>query len=465
MRLLTTVLIALASVAALSQVPATAQGALTCGQKYAVAPGDSISKIARRVYGTNRAPELYAANRAVIGANHDLLLVGTVLTLPCLDAEQDVRESTARKLTQPKVAQATDRDAAASTKGQGGTFSRAAGFTSKTLAAAPAQIVEIVFNKASALEFILNTGIVDPLFADISRATNGRVRFVEPAEHNRDPRAQMNLVRNGKADGAYIFNGYLAEQNPLLQITMAPMVGGTAQQTATALWRTHQRYFADAGRFDGLKLLGFVGAPPAHIWRVSDAPVTGSEQLLGNSAMSLPGKPGPNQSAVKIRADVSDPVRSQGSAAAQPPATVALNHAAARTMGIWKNAKSVTEIDGGVYAPTFSVFIRAEKWEQIAPADRETIEALLGESLAQRSAAWDAFDNTQKRAMLKQGLKVEKADLDLLIELQDRARLAWETWIAKADNAGVPGYEALEAFFAEIEALRLQTPSVNGVQS
>ena len=465
MRMLTTILSAMASVAALSQVPATAQSAQTCGQKYAVAPGDTISKIARRVYGSNRAPELYAANRAAIGANHDLLLVGTVLTLPCLGAEQNAQENTARKLAQPKVTQATTSDAAAETNDQGGTFSRAAGFTSKTLAADPAQIVEIVFNKASAPDFILNTGIIDPLFADIARVTNGRVRFVEPAEHNRDPREQMNLVHSGKADGAYIFNGYLAEENPLLQITMAPMVGGTAQQTATALWRIHQRYFADAGRFDGLKLLGFVGVPPAHIWRVTDAPITGSEQLLGNSAMSLPRKSSASHRAVKIRADASNPDRSQGSAVKQPSATVALNHAAALTMGIWKNAKSVTEIDGGVYAPTFSVFIRADKWARIAPADREAIEVLLGESLAQRSAAWDAFDNAQKRAMLKQGLKVEQADLDLLIELQDRARLAWEAWIADADNAGVPGYEALESFFAEIEALRRQSPSANGVQS
>ena len=130
-----------------------------------------------------------------------------------------------------------------------------------------------------------------------------------------------------------------------------------------------------------------------------------------------------------------------------------------------KNAKSVIEVDGGVYAPTFSVFIRADTWARIAPKDREAIEALLGESLAQRSAAWDAFDNSQKRAMLKQGLKVEQADLDLLIELQDRAHLAWETWIANANKAGVPGYEAIEAFFAEMEALRRQNPAATGVQS
>jgi len=144
---------------------------------------------------------------------------------------------------------------------------------------------------------------------------------------------------------------------------------------------------------------------------------------------------------------------------------MALTYAAARTMGVWKKAVSVVEVDGGVYAPTFSVFIHEDKWAKISPRDRAVIEEMLGESLAMRSAAWDAFDNSHKKAMLKQGLKVEQADLELLATLQDRARLVWEAWIADADRAGISGYAAIEAFFAEMEKLRQQYPSGTGVQS
>lgn len=466
MRVLSTVLIALASIATTVHTPAQAEGTLVCGQKYSVAPGDSISKIARRAYGENHAAQLYAANRSVIGRNHNRLLVGTVLTIPCLDDRRGNTAKTAVKLTQPAAEPATRSDAATTTHAQDATPPRTAGVTSKTLAADPDQIVEIVFNKSSAPEFILNVGIINPLFEDITRATSGRVRFVDPPVVNRDPRIQMDLVLSRHVDGAYIFNGYLSDQRPLLQITMAPMMGGTAQQTAMALWRTHQNHLADTGQFNGLKLFGFVGAPSAHIWHVSEESVAGGQQSVDNQAWSAPDiQQHGSDSTLRVRAAASGQMQPADETQTPAPAAMALTYAAARTMGVWKKAISVVEVDGGVYAPTFSVFIHEDKWAKISPRDRAVIEKMLGESLAMRSAAWDAFDNGHKKAMLKQGLKVEQADLELLATLQDRARLVWEAWIADADRAGISGYSAIEAFFAEMEKLRQQYPSGTGVQS
>ena len=246
---------------------------------------------------------------------------------------------------------------------------------------------------------------------------------------------------------------------------MTPMVGGTAQQTATALWRTHQRYFADADQFRGLKLFGFVGAPPAQVWNVLDKSAAGSEQQAGNATLSKSiVRQADASGALKVSAEEIRQIQSSDNAPRHATKAIALNHAAAYNMGVWKNALSVTEVDGGIYAPTYSVFIRADKWAEISSKDRMAIEALLGESLALRSAAWDSFDNAHKEAMLKRGLKVEKADLDLLVNLQDSARLAWENWIANADKVGVRGFEAIESFFAEMETLRWQYPSI-GIQS
>ena len=118
----------------------------------------------------------------------------------------------------------------------------------------------------------------------------------------------------------------------------------------------------------------------------------------------------------------------------------------------------MTEIQGGVYAPTFSVFISKEKWEEISPADQRAIEALAGETLALRSAAWDRFDNRHKAEMIAQGLNIVQPDLDLLAELQDRARISWEQWIQRADKQGISGYNAINEFFKQMETLRQQYP-------
>ena len=50
---------------------------------YTVAKGDSLSKIAKSLYGSaGKWMVLYEANKAVIGANPDLIKPGQVLTIP-----------------------------------------------------------------------------------------------------------------------------------------------------------------------------------------------------------------------------------------------------------------------------------------------------------------------------------------------------------------------------------------------
>ncbi|MEO0361188.1 MAG: LysM peptidoglycan-binding domain-containing protein [Pseudomonadota bacterium] len=411
---------------------ADAQARIACGADYVVVRGDTLFVIAERAYGPSRLGDLYEVNRDRIGPNPDRLDVGDRLRVPCLDDGGGVGFEQAPEIT-----------------------------VEEPVRPAPGgQPVEIVFNKASAPGFILNVGIVDPLFDDIERATEGRVRFIETTSPNRDPEAQMALVASGAVDGAYMFNGYLADTHPLVQITMHPMMGGTALQTAMALWRAHDRHFEAAGEFDDVHLLGFVGAPPAHIWRVSDEPVDEREELSGNNAWTVPYFEGlDTRGARAVRSENAERIRLLDETPGLPPATYALAHGAARAVGVWTNARTVTEIDGGVYAPTFSVFISREKWDAIAPADRLAIERLSGEALALRSAAWDAFDNGHKAEMLRQGLNIVQPDLALLSELQDRARANWEVWIETADASGVDGYAAIQFFFDEIDRLRSQYPA------
>ena len=428
---------------ALSQA-AQAQTAIACGGEYEVAQGDTLGQIAARAYPRpNKFRQLYAVNVDRIGPDINIIEIGTRLRIPC-------------DLSQPVVF-----DSPASNAETEANFDAAPelALQQAAQAAIPPRPVEIVFNRASAPRFILNVGIIDPFLRDITRVTRGRVTFRDPPVIRRDPREQLALVTSGEVDGAYMFNGHLAETHPLVQITMQPMIGGTALQTAVALWRTHDEHFRDAGDFSDVKLLGFIGAPPAHIWRVSDAPVTEDEQLSSNNAWAVPYFDGlDTRGANAVRAENAERVRQLESTPGLPPATYALAHGAARAVGIWNQSRTVTEIEGGVYAPTFSVFISKEKWDEIAPVDQAAIESLAGETLALRSAAWDRFDNGHKAEMLAQGLNIVQPDLDLLAELQDRARVSWEQWILRADKQGISGYQAINDFFKQMAALRQQYP-------
>lgn len=444
-------------------ITSDAQSQSTCGGEYVVRAGDTLSRIARRIYTDDDTGRFYEINRDRIGANPNLIEVGMQLRIPC-DLAASQSQTEAIETANFQAAPDPETSPSVSTNEQASEPTETARATPSSDQATPAALaskasVEIVFNKASAPKFILNVGIIDPLLADIEQVTQGRVRFIDPPTVNRDPQVQYELVANGTVDGGYQFNGHISQSHPLVQITMHPMIGGTAQQTAIALWRVYDRHFRAAKNFQDVHLLGFIAAPPAHIWRVSAAPVNEQEQLVNNNAWAVPYFDGlDTRGAQAVKIENAERVRQLEETPGKAPATYALAHGAARAVGIWNQNRTVTEIDGGLYVPTFSVFISKEKWQQIGPQDQQAIQALMGEALAQRSVVWDAFDNRHKSEMLEQGLNIVEADFELLAELQDRARVAWEDWIKVADADGISGFKAIEAFFAEMETLKKEFP-------
>ncbi|MEL6640461.1 MAG: transporter substrate-binding domain-containing protein [Pseudomonadota bacterium] len=78
----------------------------SCGVTYEVSIGDTLSRIAKSVYGSPRDFQIiYSANAAIIGPNPGLIEVGMELAIPCLD---DVSESVAdaSAITLPQTTEA-----------------------------------------------------------------------------------------------------------------------------------------------------------------------------------------------------------------------------------------------------------------------------------------------------------------------------------------------------------------------
>lgn len=406
---------------------ASAQNTIACGEPYTIVRGDTLGGIAGRAYGGGQLRALYEVNKATIGPDMNAINVGMVLQIPCTlggDASAAVAQANFEPAPDPLPEDAVD--------------------TSDPMPADTEVI--LVFNKASSPKFIMNVGIIDPYLAQITKVTQGRVRFIDPPETNRDARAQLDLVLSGAVDGAYVFNGYLSESHPLLQLPMLPLMGGTAKQTAGALWRLHETYMADSDYFDGVQVLGFIGAPAAHIWRLREAPVTAGEDVVNSNEYTVPYFDGlDTRGAPAVREEnaawLADYDEQRGT-----PLTFAMAHGAARAGGIWNDKRTVTEIENGVYTPTFSVLLSQDAWDRIDARDQQAILENSGEKLSLSSENWDDFDNGHRRVMIEQGLDVVTADLDLLAELQDRSRTGLEAWIRAADQLGIPGFEAIKFY-------------------
>lgn len=392
-----------------SPLAANARGSdIACGNNYSVVSGDTLSRISLRAYGSLLYQPIYTANIDVIGSNPDMIYVAQSLKIPCLEADF----------------------AEAVVEGQ----------------------LVFKFNKASAPPFIINSGIVDAYLAEITEVTEGRVTFIDPDEINRDHTVQLDLVQSGEVDGAYVLNSGLAESHPLLQLPMLPMFGGSAEQTAVSMWRLHEDYLAETGYFDEAKLLGFISAPAAHIWRDSDVPVTADESIAAKNAYHTPYFFGLDTRGPAVMREEFTNIKSTQS---NEPATYFMAHGAAIALGLWNETAnvSVMEVDNGLYTPTFSVVLSNEAWAQISAEDQQRILEVSGSELAHRSAAWDDFDNSFRSRMLDLGLDFEKADKALLDNLWLSSLDDLNSWIMTVDSTGESGREALNSYIASLRTL------------
>ncbi|WP_339951575.1 LysM peptidoglycan-binding domain-containing protein [Yoonia sp. 2307UL14-13] len=402
---------------------------ISCGQVYTIASGDTLSQINRRAYGDLVFDNLYQANRAVIGPNPNVIFVGQQLEIPC-PLDETVAAAAAEA---PVVEEPTPEELEpVSTTGK----------------------LTFTFNKASAPKFIINSGIIDLYLAEIAEVTEGRVSFVDPVVMNRDPAVQFDLIQSGDVDATYVFNGYLSESHPLLQLPMLPLMGGSAEQTAVSLWRLHAEYLAETNYFDDAKLLGFVAAPAAHIWRLSDEPVVAGQGIVDQNNYAVPYFDGlDTRGPAKVREE-NEMRLAAFNEEANGTLTFFMAHGAARAAGVWTDDRTVTEVANGLYTPTFSVVLSNDAWGQISPQDQAAIDAISGEVLAVRSASWDAFDNGHRSHMLTTGLNVVKADDAILAELEATLADRLVAWSADAAALGIPAVEAISAYRANIAALQ-----------
>ena len=79
----------------LTLVPSDAEGQSAC-EFYRVKKGDSLRDISKLAYGDDKYRRIWRANRAEVGRNPNVLTVGIVLKLPCLDGSMPVGDAPPR---------------------------------------------------------------------------------------------------------------------------------------------------------------------------------------------------------------------------------------------------------------------------------------------------------------------------------------------------------------------------------
>ena len=313
----------------------------------------------------------------------------------------------------------------------------------------------VLFNVFTPLASPTYTKVLGPWMQQVETVTQGRVKMNKPPQSLAPPPEQLNMVRAGVADGAFMFNAFLQRSHPLLQMAFLPGTMTSGRADAVALWRTYQKYFAQKNPYPGIQLLGFFASPPGHIYNIEKKPIQSLADLKGKKAWSLPGMtaqamgrtgaaivPGP---AVRMHEIISKGV---------VDAFCCIEYGDLNAFKVIQYVGAVTEVEGAVFSPKFSVFMSAAKWAQISAADRAAIMNISGEALARRSAGIDEGNAALKKKYIADGGIVVPATPAFNAELKAAWKPLVEQWMADAAKLGVNGREALDFYLAEAKKAR-----------
>jgi TRAP-type C4-dicarboxylate transport system substrate-binding protein len=320
--------------------------------------------------------------------------------------------------------------------------------------AAPAVAqVELLFSAFAPPNDIINTRIIHPWAKRVEAATAGRVRIKFSPTSLAAPQQQWEMVTQGVADAAYLFNGFQQNRLILPQIAHLPFLSPSAEASAVALWRTHERIFAARNEYADVQLVGLIVGPTGQFYSLTDRPLDSIERFRNLKTWGLPGVParaldklgasvvpGP---AVRIHDIVSKGV---------VDAFVGIGPYHAETYNAGQFAKSITILPGGISAPSFSVIVNKAKWNAIPEPDQALVMGVSGEALARVSAVYDEANQESLERLEKAGMKRIVASPEFAAQLRQHWAFLESEWIANAAKRNVDGKAALAHFREQLTA-------------
>ena len=320
----------------------------------------------------------------------------------------------------------------------------AVGFT--TEAAAQDKILFNVFTPPKANP----SRIIYPWMKDINAASKGALKMEAPAKSLAPPPRQMDIVTQGIADGAFIFTGFLQKRIPHVQFSIMPLTHTSAVADGVALWRTYNKFFKAKNPYKDVVLLGFFSGAGGHFYSLKDKPISTAADFKTMKMWSLPAwtalslknmgtavVPGP---AVRIY-----PIVSKGTV----DAYAGLDMADSYAFNVAQFAKSVTEVPGAVFSPTFSVFLSKAKWAKLSKANRDLILSMSGEKLARRAKSWDDGVKGATAKFKKAGGKIAPASAALTTAYKGAVGKVYKAWFAEMKKMGVDGKAVMDFYQAE----------------
>ncbi|NQY89959.1 MAG: TRAP transporter substrate-binding protein [Colwellia sp.] len=275
----------------------------------------------------------------------------------------------------------------------------------------------------------------------IEEATEGRVKI--KIEHGMGhPKSMFDLVEDGVVDASYSYHGYVPGRFKLPLIVEQPGLGVNAEAASVALWRVQEKYFKEAGEFEGLTLAGLFTHGPGYVHTIK--PMTSLADLKGKKIRIGGGI----QGALGKRFGIT-PIAAPGSKIYEMLQQGVIDGVfnpmdSQKSLRLYEVAPNVLVVPGGMYLGSFSIFINPDFLANLPKKDRDAIMSVSGEKLsAMAGSIWDKGDAIGLAFAKSKGVNVIDSK-QLSEEFKQYSKGLDEEWVKSVESRGVDAKAALK---------------------
>lgn len=290
----------------------------------------------------------------------------------------------------------------------------------------------------------INATILPAWANEIEKRTEGRVTV--KFEYNLgEPGSMFSIAEDGVADGAWGFHGYVPGRFPLTEIVELPMLGASAEAASVSFWKVYNKYFAQAGEFEGLELMALCthGQGQLH----TKFPINDISDLAGKKLRVGGGV----QSEIAKRLNVT-PVSAPGPKIYELLQQgvidgITMPQSEQRGLRLSEVTSHLTVYPNGLYLGSLSIFMNPDFMAGLSRPDQDAIRNASGEVLSRQCGqAFDIADKDGLDAAREAGIHINqlKADDMLTHELTRVLEGIDEVWLSKTAHLGVDNVTALE---------------------
>lgn len=291
------------------------------------------------------------------------------------------------------------------------------------------------------------TKVLAPWAEDVEAASNGTLKLTIPTTGVAPVPKVWDAVQDGIADIAIVPLGFREKQVQLPSLVKLPFIAkGTTEAASTALWETHEAFFAEADEYKGFVPLTLFVLSGAHIFSV-DRQISSVEDLDGLK-FRAEGKSG----VALVNSWGGAPVGAPGMKTLELLSSGVVDVSAnplgpAMAIGLLGNVNEITTVEGGLFRAGYAIVINEDVFNDLTEEQQNALTSTAGVKLASKMGKnLDTMDIVATKKFKESGANMVPASEEFQAEIAKRAAFLEEAWLTSAEKRGIDAKAALDFF-------------------